>query len=61
MDIRKTKKNFDKDKKPKCFNYEIYEHMAKDCQKLKKEKNTQKFINMDKQCILPVIIEQNRE
>ena len=31
MDIRKTKDNFDKDKKPKCFNYNIYRHMAKYC------------------------------
>ena len=29
MDIRKSKDNF-KDRKPKCFNYEIYGHMAKD-------------------------------
>jgi len=35
MDIGKTKDNFDKDKKPKCFNCNIYRHMAKDCQKLK--------------------------
>ena len=37
MDIEKVKDNFDKDKKPKCFSCNIYEHMAKDCQKPKKE------------------------
>ena len=42
MDIEKTKENFNKDGKSKCFNCNIYEHIAKDCQKLKKEKDTQK-------------------
>ena len=40
MDIRKTKENFNKDRKPKCFNCEIYRYITKDCQKPKKEKNT---------------------
>jgi len=31
IDIGKVKENFYKDGKPKCFNYEIYRHMAKDC------------------------------
>ena len=31
MDIRKAKDNFDKNRKPKCFNCNIYECMAKDC------------------------------
>ena len=35
MDIKNTKDNF-KDGKPKCFNYNIYGHMAKDCKKSKK-------------------------
>ena len=30
IDIGKAKENFDKDRKPKCFNCEIYGHMAKD-------------------------------
>jgi len=41
IEIGKSNENF-KDKKLKCFNCEIYGHMAKDCQKPKKEKNTQK-------------------
>jgi len=43
MDIRKTKENFNKDRKPKCFNCEIYRYITKDCQKPKKEKNTWKY------------------
>ena len=42
IDIGKAKENFDKDKKPKCFNCEIYRYIAKDCQRPKKEKDTQK-------------------
>ena len=30
MDIGKSKNNF-KDGKPKCFNYNKYRHMAKEC------------------------------
>ena len=30
MNIRKLKENF-KNKKPRCFNYNLYEHIAKDC------------------------------
>jgi len=41
MNIGKSKENF-KDKKPRCFNYDVYGHMAKDCRKLKKEKDTRK-------------------
>ena len=41
MDIRKSKENF-KDKKPRCFNCNIYRHMAKDYKRPKREKNTRK-------------------
>jgi len=37
MDIGKTRENFDKDRKSKCFNCNIYRHMVKECRKLKKE------------------------
>ena len=29
--IGKFKNNYDKDKKLRCFNYNIYKHMAKNC------------------------------
>jgi len=37
MDIRKSKDNYDKDRKPRCFNYNIYRHITKDYQKAKKK------------------------
>jgi len=36
MDIGKSNENF-KDRKPKCFNYNKYKHIAKECQSKKKE------------------------
>ena len=37
MDTRKAKNNFNKDKRPKCFNCNVYKHIVKDCRKPKKE------------------------
>ena len=37
IDIRKTKDNFDKKRKPKCFNCNVYRYMAKGCRKSKRE------------------------
>ena len=48
IDIEKTKDNFNKDRKPKCFNCNIYRHIAKICQKPKKEKDTKKCYKCDK-------------
>ena len=42
MEIRKFKDNYDKNGKPKYFNYNVYKHMAKDYKKSKKEKETRK-------------------
>ncbi len=42
MDIGKSKDNF-KDRKLKCFNCEIYGHIAKDCKQSKKERDTRKY------------------
>ena len=42
MDIRKAKDNFDKDRKSKHFNCNIYRYMAKNCKKLRKEQDTRK-------------------
>jgi len=42
MDIRKAKDNFNKNRKPKCFNCNIYRHRVKDYKKPKKEKDARK-------------------
>jgi len=47
MDIGKSNDNF-KDRKPKCFNYNKYGHMAKECQSEKKERETQMCFKCDK-------------
>ena len=47
MDIGKSNGNF-KDKKPKCFNYNKYGHITKECWK-KKEKETRKCFKCDKE------------
>ena len=48
MDIGKTRENFDKEGKPWCFNYNVYEHMAKDYRKLKKKWDTRKCYKCNK-------------
>ena len=48
MDIRKSNNNF-KDKKPKCFNYNKYRHIAKECQSKKKERETRKCFKCNKE------------
>ena len=48
MDIGKFKDNYNKDRKPKCFNCNVYRHMAKDCWKPKKEKETRKWYRYNK-------------
>ena len=47
MKIGKFNNNF-KDGKPKCFNYNKYGHMAKECWK-KKEKETRKCFKYDRE------------
>jgi len=37
MNIGKTKDNFDKDRKLRCFNYNIYRHIVKNYKKPKNE------------------------
>jgi len=48
IDIRKSKNNYNKDEKLKCFNYNAYKHIAKNFQKPKKEKETRKCYKYDK-------------
>ena len=43
IDIGKSKDNFDKDRKPRFFNYNIYRYMAKECWKPKKDKEMRKY------------------
>jgi len=47
MDIRKSNDNF-KDGKPKCFNYNKYSYITKECWK-KKEKETRKCFKYNKE------------
>ena len=47
MDIGKSNNNF-KDRKPKCFNCNKYNYIAKECWK-KKEKKTRKCFKYDKE------------
>ena len=48
MDIGRSNDNF-KDGKPKCFNYNKYGHMARDCQGKKKERETRKCFKCNKE------------
>ncbi len=48
MDIGKFKDNYDKDRKPRCFNCNIYRYMTKNYQKLKKKKETRKCYKCNK-------------
>jgi len=48
INIEKTKYNYNKDRKLKCFNYNIYRHIVKDCRKPKKEKETRKCYKYNK-------------
>ena len=47
MDIGKSNDNF-KDRKPKCFNYNKYGYMAKECQAEKKEQETRTCFRYNK-------------
>ena len=48
MDIRKIRENFDKNRKPRRFNYNIYRYIAKKYRKLKKEQDTRKCYKYNK-------------
>jgi len=37
IDIEKSKDNFNKDRKPRCFNCNIFGHIAKECWRPRKE------------------------
>jgi len=48
MDIGKSNDNF-KDRKPKCFNYNKYRHMTKECRTKKKEQETRIYFKYNKE------------
>jgi len=48
MDIGRSNDNF-KDGKPKCFNYNKYKHMAKECRGKKKEREMRKCFKCNKE------------
>jgi len=48
IDIGKSKDNYNKDEKPRCFNCNVYKHMAKNCRKLRNEKETRKYYKCNK-------------
>jgi len=49
MDIGKSRNNFDENGKPRCFNCNLYGHLAKECKRPKKERKTRKCYKCDKQ------------
>ena len=48
MNIGKSKYNYNKDRKLRCFNCNIYRYIIKDCQKPEKEKGTRKCYKYNK-------------
>jgi len=48
VNIGKSINNHNNDRKPKCFNCNIYRHIAKNCKKPKKEKGTRKYYKYNK-------------
>ena len=49
MDIGKSRNNFDENRKPRCFNCNLYRHLAKEYRRPKKERDTRNCYNCDKQ------------
>ena len=47
MNIGKTKNNYDKEGRPKCFNCNKYRHIAKECWK-KKKRNPKKYFKCER-------------
>ena len=48
MDIRKAQGSFDKNRRPRCFNCNIYGHIAREYRKSKKKKKMRKCYKCDK-------------
>ena len=61
MDIGKARENFDKDRKPRYFNCNIYRYITKKCQKLKKEWDIRKYYKYNKVGTLLKTVNQDRK
>jgi len=48
MDIGKSRDNYDKEERPRCFNCNTYEHMAKEYWKPRKDKEMRKCYKCDR-------------
>ena len=48
MDIGKSQDNFDENRKPRCFNCNIYRHVTKEYRKPRKDKEIRKCYKCDK-------------
>jgi len=48
MDIGKAQDSFNENRRPRCFNYNVYGHMAREYRKPKKEKEMRKCYKCDK-------------
>jgi len=48
MDIGKAQDSFDGNGRPRCFNCNVYGHMARECRKPKKNKEMRKCYKYDK-------------
>jgi len=48
MDIGKAQDNFDKNRRPRCFNCNTYGHIARECRKPKKKKEIRKCYKCNK-------------
>jgi len=48
MEIGKSKDNYDKDRKPRCFNYNVYRHWQKIAESQREKKRQESIINVIK-------------
>ena len=49
MDIGKSRNNFDENRKLRCFNYNVYRHIARECRRSKKERELRKCYKCNKE------------
>jgi len=60
MNSQEANKIIDKDKKSRCFSFNIYGHITKDYKRLKKERETRNFYKYKKWNILQRTVYQDR-